>query len=129
MRHASRSLILLLLLALSACSRNASPESGLQGRSSPNRLTQAELLARESRDAYEAVRQLRPNWLRTRGQTSLQAPQPVVIYIDGVRMGGPENLQRISTDAVMSMEYVSAIEASQRFGLDHTNGAILVETQ
>lgn len=125
----AKALALLLVLLSGACSRAGGPETGDMTRRDPNRLTSVEILDSNSQSAYDAVRLLRPAWLRVRGQSSFSAAQPVVVYIDGVRMGGPENLAGLTIESVESLEYISALTANQRFGIDHTNGAILVDTR
>lgn len=124
-----KSALAVLLLAASACASRSGLETGPQtGSRDPNRITVQELAELSTGNAYEAVRLLRPNWLRARGQTSITIPE-VVVYIDNIRMGGPENLNRVNSTSVATMEYIDALTAQQRFGLDHTNGAILVDTR
>jgi hypothetical protein len=94
------------------------------------------LLAEEIRsvsatDAYEAVQRLRPEWFRRRGQTSLQnqSAGAVVVYLDGVRFGGPRSLEAVRAESVVHMEYLDASDATTRFGTGHGGGAILVTTR
>jgi hypothetical protein len=94
------------------------------------------LLADEMRsvaatDAYEAVQRLRPEWLRRRGQISIQDPTAgeVVVYLDGVRFGGPRSLESLRAESVVQMEYLDASDATTRFGTGHGGGAILVRTR
>lgn len=81
--------------------------------------------------AYDAVSRLRPEWLRRRGQISLQDPSAgeVVVYLDGVRYGGPRSLETIRVEIVAHMEYLDASDATTRFGTGHGGGAILVRTR
>lgn len=80
--------------------------------------------------AYQAVKRLRPQWLRRRGVISIRSPGSgqVVAYVDGVRVGGAEALERVQAVAVVEMEYLSGSEATTRFGEGHGGGAILVRT-
>jgi hypothetical protein len=82
-------------------------------------------------DVYEAVQRLRPEWLRRRGQISIQDPTAgeVVVYLDGVRFGGPRSLQNVRIESVQHMEYLDAGDATMRFGTGHGGGAILVRTR
>jgi len=82
-------------------------------------------------DAYEAVQRLRPEWLRRRGQVSIQDPSAggVVIYLDGVRFGGPRSLEGLRAESIVQMEYLDASDATTRFGTGHGGGAILVRTR
>lgn len=80
--------------------------------------------------AYQAVRRLRPQWLRRRGVSSMRSPGSgqIVAYVDGVRAGGAEALERVQAVVVVEMEYLSGPEATTRFGAGHGGGAILVRT-
>ena len=98
-------------------------------RSSQDLLTRADLEASLQVNAYEAVRQSRPNWLRTRGPNSINASNPIMVYVDGSRSGGLEALHGIPVLAIERMRYYDATEAQARFGLNHTNGAIEVITR
>jgi len=81
--------------------------------------------------AYQAVARLRPLWLRPRGVSSVRNPGSgqVVAYVDGVRLGGAEALERIQAGTVVEMEYLNGSEASIRFGVGHGDGAIIVRTR
>jgi hypothetical protein len=75
----------------------------------------------------QAVQRLRPAWLRGRGQTRLQgADDPVVIYINNQRAGGPDVLLRWVASEARELHFLDAITATQRFGTGHTSGAIVV---
>jgi hypothetical protein len=81
--------------------------------------------------ARDAVRRLRPHWLRRRGPVSLRNPNAdaVVVYLDGVRFGGPESLRTIVASSVLMIRHLNASDATTRFGAGHAGGAILVQTQ
>jgi TonB-dependent receptor-like protein len=81
--------------------------------------------------AHEAVQRLRPEWLRRRGQISIRDPSAgeVIVYLDGVRYGGPGSLQNIRAEMIMQMEFLDASDATTRFGTGHGGGAILVRTR
>lgn len=90
-----------------------------------------EIRAKSAIDAYEAVSRLRPDWLRRRGQVSIRDRRAgeVVVYLDGVRHGGPRSLANIRIEMVLAMEYLGASDATTRFGTGHGGGAILVRTR
>ena len=81
--------------------------------------------------AYEAVRLTRPQWLRTRSSPTLGNPNPSspVVYLDGVRVGKIDELERLRADVVEQMEYLSPTDATNRFGTNHEGGVILVTTR
>jgi hypothetical protein len=53
----------------------------------------------------------------------------VVIYRDGAKLGGEGELRSIATVQIREIRYYDAIAATQRFGVDHSGGAIAVTTQ
>ena len=80
-------------------------------------------------DAYSVVSRLRPLWLRPRGTGSFGQggqPSPLVVYLDGARYGSIDTLRSIDSNIVREMQYLSASEATTRFGTGHDQGAILV---
>jgi hypothetical protein len=94
-----------------------------------NLLTAEEMRAAGHTDAFRAVQSMRPQWLRIRGPTSLTQPEVIIkVYLDGSLMGGTEQLQRITISSISSIRFLDANEATQRYGFDHVNGAILVST-
>ena len=95
-----------------------------------NLLSPEDWTGRNENDALSLVRALRPAWLRgSRGASSNAEAAPVVVYRDGVKMGGASELRSISTVQVREIRYLDAMAATQRFGMDHAGGAILVSTQ
>src|ERR671925_135407 len=88
-----RLIVYLAALVLLACSTGGARAS----RGSSNVITRAELNTLDLSTAYDAVQRLRPHFLRGRGSTSIRDPNPVlpVVYIAGVKQGGPEALQRV----------------------------------
>jgi hypothetical protein len=81
-------------------------------------------------DAYALVQALRPQWLRVRGASSVRGGSgQVQVYLDGSHMGGVSFLRQIATQSVGRIEYMDGLEATQRWGLDHGSGAIVVHTR
>jgi len=121
-----RTVALLLAGAVGACA----PAASGAGRPSPDRnvVEAAELAATGAPDLYTALRQVRPEFLQARGVSSIHdatADLPVV-YLDGVAIGGPDELGRISTVDVREVRRLSAQEALARTGTNKPGGAILV---
>lgn len=74
--------------------------------------------------AYEAVQRLRPEFLRPRGGGAMP-----VLYVDGVRMGEVGDLRSYTPASILRVEYVSASDATTRWGTGHTGGALEVSTR
>jgi len=81
----------------------------------------------DAHDAYQLVNRLRPLWLTKRGVGSINLPSAeVAVYLNGMRLGGPDALRDILRTGVLEMRFLRGTDATQRFGTGHENGAILV---
>jgi hypothetical protein len=120
----ARLTFLALLLCIAACGAQSQA-----GNTSSNRnvLSSEEMLRAGYPDAFATVQSLRPQWLQRRGATSRTAS--IKVYLDGSLLGGPELLRQITTRSITTMRYMTGLEASERYGLDHDQGAIIVTTR
>ena len=116
---------LALSLGLDACA--SSSRDGVGGNER-NVITALELADRTFTDTYEAVRQLRPSWLRSRGPVSLSDPGYAVVYFDNMSAGGLESLRGIPIEHVAEIRFLSASDATIRFGTGYPSGIIMVIT-
>jgi len=114
-------------LLLAACGTAPTQRAGV--RQDQRVLTAEELEGSGYNDAFSVVQALRPQWLRTRGNTSLNQPQFIKVYLDDNLLGGTESLRTIPVNTIAKMEYLDGLEASNRWGLDHGLGAIMVTTR
>ncbi|HEX8321507.1 hypothetical protein [Longimicrobium sp.] len=131
-----------LCAAGAACTQGSPPSGGAPPAVSPapaatpaaraprrdrNRLTREDLAARTESDLLALLQGARPAWLRARGQVSItQGAEQVWVYRDGIRMGGIQVLEQMRPGEVREIEFLPSHEATQRYGLDHGAGAILV---
>ena len=95
-----------------------------------NVITAPELSRSRATNAYDAIRQIRPELLRTRESGSLMfftARRPAVA-VDNTVVGDVDALRAIPIDGVMRIEYVSAWKASKSYGSEFGNGVMLIET-
>lgn len=120
-----------VVLCLATACASSGPGSRQTQHGDANRITHEQLVSTGASDAYEAIRQLRPSFLRPHGNATIRDPHGVlpVIYVDDARLGGIENLRDIAIVHVQEIRYIDAIEATTRFGQGHTGGAILVITR
>jgi hypothetical protein len=98
-------------------------------RKDPNVITEAELSSRSTLTARQAIEQLRPQFLRIRGTTTLgnaQTGDVIWVYVDGTRMGQLDVLHNIGVHEVREIRYLNPSEATNRYGTGHVQGAILV---
>ncbi len=108
-----------------------------EGRSRPRRSNQ--IIARDElkkvayTNAFDAVSQLRPNWLsaaRQRSSTEREdggAAGVIVVYLDGTRLGTLDALRQVALGDIDEIQYFDAGEATNRFGTGHPAGAINVK--
>ena len=81
--------------------------------------------------AWDLLSKIRPNFLRSRGPSSLRDLTPVtaVVYVNGSLYGKLESLKSLNAEDLREIEFIDASEATTRFGTDHVGGAILIRTR
>jgi hypothetical protein len=109
----------------------ATPEASARHRvSAATGPLRAEEIARiQVQTAYEAVEQLRPDFLHTRGTVSARdiAEQTPEVYINGVHVaGGVGALRSIPASSVTLVRRISAVDATQRYGANHLSPVLEV---
>jgi CRISPR/Cas system-associated exonuclease Cas4 (RecB family) len=119
----------LMLVTLTACVVASCAGATTQGRSSranPNQLMQSELAAVNSDNLYDAIAKLRPEWLSSRGPTSVTdaAPTMVDVYMNGTLLGKADYLRQVRLLDVSEVRYWDAGQASARFGMGHPRGVL-----
>ena len=119
-----------LMIGLAGCA-SGSGGSGSSGSGSssgsssgPNRLTAADLVNQQELDLYDAIRQLRGRWLSSRGRGT-----PRVVVDGSPRQSGIDELRSLRVSDVQEIEFLSASNATTRFGTGYDAGAILVTTR
>ena len=101
------------------------------GAHDANVITAPELSRSKARNAYDAIRQIRPELLRTRDPGTLvyfKANRPAVA-VDNTLVGGVEVLRAMPVDEVARIEYVSAWKAANRYGPGLGNDGIVLVTK
>ncbi len=85
----------------------------------------------DAQSAFELVTRLRPLWLNKRDIGSMaMAAAEIQIYVNDVKSpGGPPALKAIPRATIKEIRHLRGTDASQRFGTNHENGAILVTTK
>ncbi|HEX8213746.1 MAG TPA: hypothetical protein VF584_26505 [Longimicrobium sp.] len=68
-------------------------------------------------------------WLAGRGAHDYSRRNHVMVYRDGVLVGAKAALRSIKMGDVAEVRRLSPAEASERFGLDHGAGAILITSR
>ena len=113
---------LTLLLALTACGTTGTNEGTRSG--GRNLITRSELADLPEQNALQAIERLRPRWLR---QPLGRSPVPV---INGTpqRSASLSALRSIRVADLREMRYMSASDATTRWGTGFDGGAIIIET-
>jgi hypothetical protein len=120
-----RRLISLLTIAVvvGACASSGQP--GSTTRRDRNQIMAAEWEGLNLTTALDAVRQLRPAWLTPRGRSG-----PPVVYRNSTRWSSdPNGLDGIQLQSVVDLRYLSATDATTRFGTGFGGGVIIVTTR
>ncbi len=120
---------LLVLFSVGACQ---STSGGSGGSGFPHdRITleeMEELPDISGLNARQTIQRLRPRWLRPRS-SSLRARYLPVVFQDGIKMGGLENLDRVQSWQLNEIRHLSAADATSRYGTGYPGGIILLVTK
>jgi len=101
------------------------------GANDANLITAPELSRSKAPNAYDAIREIRPEMLRTRDPGTVvyfKARQPLVA-VDNTLVGGVEVLRTLPIGKVARIEYVDSWVAAKRYGTGFGNGVMLIETR
>jgi len=101
---------------------------GFTSHSSMSPITHAELEASGVLDPYDAVRLLRPGWLRPRvrtghgdGRDGLPA-----VYVQNMRFGSVHELRDFRMERIQEIRFINPLDATTRWGKGHSSGVIEV---
>ena len=127
-RRPTRAIALFITLGLSAglsaCASGGGGSSDSGPRRSANLISAEELVDLGAETVLTAVRRLRPRWLQARGAGNF----PVAL-LDGARLGPPDALQGVNVADIESIVYLSASDATMRYGTNYPGGAIEVRSR
>ena len=119
----------LLVTGMSSC---ASAGGRVSQLGDTDVITREEIEKSTAATAYDLVLNLRPQWLRTRGISTLKqaaGEEDIIVYMNNARLGFRESMRRIPLGDVQYLEFFTAREATYRWGAGHLHGAILISTQ
>jgi hypothetical protein len=103
----------------------APPATARSGRDA-NVITKEEIASVQAANLYDAVTRLRPNFLHYRGQSTLRGADTGYpkVYLDRNLLGDINSLKTLTPNGIREIRYYNGAEASSKFGLDNTSGAI-----
>jgi len=123
-------LVAAMLLTLGGGTACASSGEGSLSTRGSGDITREELEATSVDDAMEAISLLRPRWLRARPARTPNDPIPVVgVVIDNMARATRDDLASLPIGQVERISFMSAADATIRFGTGYTGGAIVVTTR
>lgn len=111
----------------------------------PNVLLPDEIATRRAPNAYDLIRNLRPAWFVVRGTASFregargeislegvgyieEGIDQIVVYMDEVQLGGLDELRGLPIESFLWARFLSAAQATSRWGGGHAHGAIQLLT-
>ncbi len=127
LRYRSTTPLLFAALITVGCAGKTLPV-GFTTPTTMSPITQAELEASGVSDPYEAVRLLRPNWLRRRVRTGKRGGRDGLptLYVQNMRVGSVNGLRDFRMEGIKEMRYISGLNATTRWGVGNTSGVIEV---
>ncbi|MSR19986.1 MAG: hypothetical protein EXR91_03280 [Gemmatimonadetes bacterium] len=128
LRRASRGILLLVaLLLVDGCASSGTGGGAVRGGA--NVITRDQL-SQDDENAFLIVRRLRPAWLRPRSQQTPGRSDPAFaqVFLDDQQVGDVDYLYRISAAQIDRIEYMSALDATTRYGTGYAGGLIIVRT-
>lgn len=119
--------ILVTTLSLAGCASSGGT-GGQVGRQ--NTITREEITATGLSNMEDVITQLRPHYLRGRGQSTISGgADRVSVYVDNAQLGGPETLRSVIASSVARVEFVTGPDTAYRFGMNHPAGVIHILTR
>lgn len=112
------------VVLLSSCAPPVGPS--LTPHRSFTQFSERQIAAVSPITAYDAVLRLRPTALNPVGGNAFEP----TVFLDGLRLGGPQELLHVSAIDIIGIQFLTPIEASARFGpMLRGGGAILLKTR
>jgi hypothetical protein len=126
LRRATFVTLALAASVVAACAGATTQQDGGSNRARHNVLTQEQLAATHSENLYDAIAKLEPEWLTSRGATSVTDATPTLasVFMSGTYLGKADYLREMRVIDVSEVRYWDAGQASARFGMGHPRGVI-----
>jgi hypothetical protein len=99
-----------------------------------NVITQDEITAQNGVNAYDVISHLRPQYLKTRGRTTIQTAPTVAseyasVFLDSQFYGDLNSLRNIASINIKEIRYLPSNESVTRYGMQYGNGVIEIRTR
>lgn len=123
-----KSFMILMVAAGVAC---ASAGTGTGTSHNSDVITAEQVAATRESNAYDAINQIKPLWLKSRGQTSVNSGSSpyASVFVDGQYFGDLGSLRQIIAPQVKEIRYLNGPNAVTRYGMQYGTGVIEVTTR
>jgi hypothetical protein len=124
-----RPFFVLALAAALACA--SSGTAGTAVRRDPNLITEQEIATSAESNLYDVVSRLRPMFLKTRGQSTINSggTEYASVFLDGQYFGELGSLRNIVATQIHEIRYLSGPDAVSRYGMRYGSGAVDVRSK
>lgn len=124
-----RLVVFVFFLLAAGCAAGGSGSDG--PRRDRNSISPEELMEVQDLALWDAVQRLRPMWLRPGGirNSANPAGHYAHIFMDGSPYSGVEGMRSIRVSDVEELRFVSATDATVRYGGQFQGGVILVTSR
>jgi len=129
MPHRALILLTAVCVVVGGCS---SPGRQASAPATRNVITADEIARVNAATALEAIQRLQPAMLtKHRGPSSLHLEDQaqITVYLDGTRFGGVGSLSLIEATSILEIRFLSASEATFRYGTGNSGGAIEIKSR
>ena len=79
--------------------------------------------------AYQVIARTHSAWLASYGPYEYPHRAHVVVYLDGLPIGGKQTLRNIQANSIAEIRRLNADDATREFGVEHGAGAILLTSK
>jgi len=127
-----RGVYVFAMVAAVACASSKNQRASGPASSDRNVITEEEIRTIPASNLYELVQKVRPNMLRSRGQSSLggsTVSDYPVVFVDGRSYGDVGSLRSLIPSQVSMVRYYDASDAAGKFGTINGSGVIDVTTR
>jgi hypothetical protein len=111
------------IAAITACASQRGPDTGAAPSRALGVMTESEIAESQATTAYDAIARKHPMFLISKVDLAPTAEREV--YLNGIRLGGVNELRSIPAKEVKEIRFVRAIDGVA-FGVGRSGGAILV---
>ena len=132
----ARVVMAVVMVAMGVACSSGGSSGGSGAPRAPSRqqdlITEQEITTRagEASNVLQVVQKLRPQMLRSRGRSSptdsTGTGNLARVIVDDVAYGSIDNLANLNANAVREIRYISAADATTRWGTGYPGGVILV---